>query len=89
MANSAQAKKRARQNAARYELRKSQRSALRTQIKQFLTLVSNKKTKEAAALLKLTVKRLNQLAGKKALHPGKASRLTKRLNAKLKKLATA
>ncbi len=87
MANSPQAKKRARQNTARFELRKSQKSALRTEIKKLLGLIQAEKLTEAQDAFKKTVKTLSKLSAKKALHAGKASRLTSRLNAKVKKLA--
>ena len=89
MANSQQAKKRARQNITRFELKKSQKTALRTQIKKFLSLIENKQLDEAKESYKLTVKSLSKLAKKNVLHSGKASRLTSRLNAKLKQLALA
>ena len=87
MANSPQAKKRARQNTTRFDLRKSQKSALRTQIKKFLALIDDKNLQEAQAAFKATVRTLSKLSNKKVLHAGKASRLTSRLNARLKKLA--
>ena len=87
MANSPQAKKRVRQNTVRFELRKSQKSALRTKIKNLRSLIQAGKLPEAQAAFKETVKTLSQLAAKKALHRSKASRLTSRLNARIKKLA--
>ena len=87
MANSAQAKKRARQNTTRFDLRKSQKSTLRSQIKKFLSLIDDKNLQDAQASFKTTVRTLSKLSNKKALHAGKAARLTSRLNARLKKLA--
>lgn len=89
MPNTVQAEKRVRQNIKTNLLKRSQRGEMRTLIKQFLTLINDKNLEQAKESFKGLTKRLHQLASKKVIKQNKASRLTSRLNKKLKELATA
>ena len=89
MPNIAQAKKRDKQNKKIYLRNKSQRSEMRTLIKQFLVQIKDKNLEQAKSIFQQTSKRLHQLASKNIIKKNKASRLTSRLNKKLKDLATA
>lgn len=89
MPNTVQAIKRARQNIKTNLLKSSQRSEMRTMIKQYLSLINEQDAEKAKTVLKNVVKRLQQLASKKVIKKNKAARLTSRLNKKLKNLVTA
>ena len=87
MANTASAKKRAKQSEIRRERNFSQKSAMRTAIKKVLKAVQGS-DKDAAATSYKTVSALaDSAATKKLIHPNKASRIKSRLNAKLKALS--
>lgn len=86
MPNTSQSEKRVRQNIKTNFLKKSQRGEMRTLIKQFLTLIGDNNPEKAKDSFKIVVKRLQQLASKKVIKKNKASRLTSRLNKKLKNL---
>lgn len=84
MANSKQATKRARQ-AEKHRLHNaSQKSAMRTTIKQVLNLISAGKKEEAKEALKPAVESIDRLAGRGLVHANKAARIKSRLNKKLK-----
>ena len=89
MPNIAQAKKRDKQNKKIYLRNRSQRSEMRTLIKQFLVEIKDKNLEKAKVNFQKAVKRLHQLAGKKLIKKNKASRITSRLNKKLKGLSAA
>ncbi len=84
MANSAQAKKRARQ-ADNNNLRlKTQRTAMRTSIKKFLKALAEKQIDIAKNLLQEVASRVDTLARKNVIHRNKASRIKSRLSKRLK-----
>ena len=87
MANSAQAKKRARQNIKRHAHKKAQRSELRTKIKQVLHAVKEGNKDLMASSLKAVASGLDKMASKGIIHKNKASRLKSRLNKKVKAAA--
>jgi len=87
LANSPQARKRARQNAVRRERNVSQRSAMRTQIKKFLKLVEAGDKEQAAQVYRTACSLMDRAARKHLERPGKAARLKSRLNARLKALS--
>ena len=84
MANSAQARKRARQADSRNMRLKTQRTAMRTSIKKFLKAVSEKQAELAGTLLKEVSSRVDTLARKNVIHSNKAARIKSRLSKRLK-----
>ena len=84
MANSAQARKRARQADATNKRLRAQRTAMRTSIKKFLKAVAEKQSEIAGTLLKEVSSRVDRLARKNAMHSKKASRVKSRLTRRLK-----
>ena len=83
MANSSQAKKRARQNEKRRLHNKSMLSMMRTTIKGFLALVESK-AKNISESLNNVYKVVDSCAQKNLIHANKADRFKKRLTAKAK-----
>ena len=84
MANSPQARKRARQ-AEKHRLHNaSQKTAMRTTIKKVLLALKNEGKEAAQAALKTTIVSIDRLAGKGLMHANKAARLKSRLNKKVK-----
>ncbi len=89
MANTAQAKKRARQGEKRRQHNMAMRSQLRTSIKKIHTaIVANDKT-AADASYKEAQPIIDKMASKGLIHRNKAARHKSRLNAQIKKLAVA
>ena len=86
MANSPQARKRARQSITRRNRNMSQRSSLRTSIKKFLKLVEEKDTDNASAAYRDAASSIDRAASKGLHHPNRAARLKKRLNNRLRAL---
>ena len=82
MPNTASAKKALRQNRQRRLRNRSQRSALRTAIKKCRASAG---TQEAEAAFRLAVKKLDQAAAKRLIHPNTAARTKSRLSKFLKK----
>lgn len=87
MANTAQAKKRAKQAEVRRERNFSQKSAMRTAIKKALKAVQSGDKALAQTTFQAVSALVDRAAGKKLIHANKASRLKSRLNAKLKAIA--
>lgn len=87
MPNIAQAKKREKQNIKINSRNRSQRSEMRTLVKQFLVEVNGKNVEQAQKAFKQTVKRLQQFASKNLIKKNKAARVTSRLNKKLKAIS--
>jgi len=84
LANSKQATKRARQ-AEKHRLHNaSQKSGMRTRIKQVLSLISAGKKDEANVAMKEATIGIDRLAGRNLIHANKAARLKSRLNKKIK-----
>ncbi len=89
MANSTQARKRARQAEEHRQQNASRRSAMRTHVKKVVKSVAAGDREAAEAAYKAAVPMLDSTAGKGLIHRNKAARLKSRLNARLKKLAQA
>ena len=87
MANTVQARKRARQNDRRRMHNNSFRSRTRTYIKKVIAAIRENKKEEACAAYREMSSILDKAAGKKLLHANKAARYKSRLNARLKSLA--
>ena len=84
MANHASAAKRARQAEKTRLLNRTQKSAMRTAIKEVLSAVSNGDKEAAAVALKQAASLLDRAGRKRLIHPGQASRRISRLNARVK-----
>lgn len=82
MANTASAKKRARQNKKRYVINLARKTALKTSIKKVLTAVEQKDA-NAAQLLKEAEASLARAKGKGTLHVRAARRKISRLAKKV------
>ncbi|MDE0097882.1 MAG: 30S ribosomal protein S20 [Gammaproteobacteria bacterium] len=88
MANSSQARKRARQNVRRRNHNMSQRSALRTSIKKLLKLIDANNVDQARATYRETSAHIDRAASKGLHHPNRAARLKRRLNNRLRAITT-
>lgn len=86
MANSAQAKKRARQAEKRRTQKTGQRSAVRTVVKKVITAVEAGDVEKAQAAYKSAVPVIDRMADKGVLHKNKAARHKSRLNTHVKAL---
>lgn len=89
MANSAQARKRARQNVKRRQLRASQRSMVRTFIKNVVKAIETKDYNLATEAYKKAVPVIDRIADKGVIHKNKAARHKSRLNKAIKALLPA
>lgn len=87
MANSAQAKKRARQNVKARKHNASLRSMVRTYIKRVIAAVATGEHATATEAYKVAVPVIDRLADKGIIHKNKAARHKSRLNAQVKALA--
>jgi len=87
MANTAQARKRARQNDAQREHNASLRSEFRTAIKRVRAAIENGDKAAARAVFQTAVSTLDSLADKKVYHKNKAARHKSRLSAAIKAMA--
>ena len=83
------AKKRLRQNAKRNLRNRSYRSALKTQIKDFLGIAKAGKAQTTEEELRLTAKTLDKAVAKGILHKKTASRKKSRFARKLNKIKAA
>jgi len=79
------AKKANRQNPRRKAANRVRKDAIRTAVKAYRKLVSEKKMDEAAKYLSSVYKTLDKVAKKGTIKKNKASRLKSRLSALLKK----
>ena len=86
MANSAQARKRARQNTKRRQQLASQRSMVRTFIKRVNAAIEAKSYELATEAYKKAVPVIDRMAGKGVIHKNKAARHKSRLNKAIKAL---
>ncbi len=92
MANSPQARKRARQNIKRRSRNMSQRSALRTAIKKFLKIASGgaggseDDSQAADGAYRAATAGIDRAVSKGLHHKNRAARLKKRLNNRLRSL---
>lgn len=89
MANSAQARKRARQNVKRRLLKSSQRSMVRTYIKRVVKAIGEKNYEAATEAYNNAVPVIDRIADKGVIHKNKAARHKSRLNKAIKALKTA
>ncbi|MEE2804373.1 MAG: 30S ribosomal protein S20 [Pseudomonadota bacterium] len=88
MANSPQARKRARQAIGRRARNVARRSAVRTHIKKFMTLSDAGETENADKAYRSAVSQIDRATRKGLTHRNKAARLKRQLSAK-RKAATA
>lgn len=84
MANSAQARKRARQAEKHRKNNASQRSAMRSSVKKVIYAIETGNKEDAQAAYQAAVPLLDSLAGKGLLHKNKAARHKSRLNSHIK-----
>ena len=89
MANSALARKRARQADKQRAQNASLRSTLRTAVKRVRQAVEAGDKSAAQAVFQQSVAVLDRIADKKIIHKNKASRTKSRLSAQIKALAAA
>jgi small subunit ribosomal protein S20 len=87
MANTAQARKRARQAVKQNAHNASQRSMLRTAIKAARKAIDAGDKAAASQVLQASVSTIDRIADKKIIHKNKAARHKSRLAAALKALA--
>ncbi len=84
MANSAQARKRARQAENRRQLNASQRSTLRTFVKKVIKAIRSGDREAAVEAFKTATPQIDRAANKGLIHANKAARHKSRLNAHIK-----
>jgi small subunit ribosomal protein S20 len=89
MANSPQARKRARQNDKRRVQKASQRSMFRTYLKRVYTAVEAKDLEAAKTAFNEALPVIDRMADKGLIHKNKAARHKSRLNAHIKALSAA
>ncbi len=89
MANSAQARKRARQNEVRRRHNASFRSMVRTSIKKVTKAVNQKDHDRAVQAYQEAVPVIDRMANKGIIHKNKAARHKSRLNAAIRSLHNA
>ena len=89
MANTAQARKRARQAVKQNVHNSSQRSALRTAIKAAKKAIAAGDKEVAASVFAKAVSTIDRIADKKRIHKNKAARHKSRLAAALKAMSVA
>ncbi|GAA6150745.1 30S ribosomal protein S20 [Pseudoteredinibacter isoporae] len=87
MANSPQAKKRARQNEKARQHNASLRSMVRTYIKKVIAAVDSGDVEAAKAAYAAAVPVIDRIADKGIIHKNKAARHKSRLNAQVKAMA--
>ena len=87
MANSAQARKRGRQNETRRRRNQSARSRFRTSLKKVVRAIRDGDREAAAQAYRDAVPAIDRAAGRGLIHRNKAARHKKRLNARVRALA--
>ena len=87
MANSPQAKKRARQAEKRRKHNTSLRSAVRTSIKKVIAAIASGNAEDAKQAYNAAVPIIDRMADKGIIHKNKAARHKSRLNTQVKALA--
>ena len=87
MANSVQARKRARQAEKRRQQNMSQRSTMRTFLKKVVKAIQVGDREAAVQAYKDAVPQIDSAAGKGLIHANKAARHKSRLNAHIKAMA--
>lgn len=88
MANSPQAKKRARQADKRREHNKSLRSRFRTSIKKVLSAIGSNDKQAAQQAYQQAEPQIDTMVNKKIIHKNKAARHKSRLNQKIKAISS-
>ena len=88
MANSAQARKRARQNSDQRDLNMSLRSSLRTAIKKVRKAIDAGDKAAAQAEFNTSMSVIDSIADKKIVHKNKAARHKSRLSGAIKAMAS-
>lgn len=86
MANSAQARKRARQAEKRRQHNAGRRSMMRTEVKKVIRAIDAGDKSAAEAAFKAAAPALDRMAGQGLIHRNKAARHKSRLNAQIKAL---
>jgi small subunit ribosomal protein S20 len=86
VANTAQARKRIRQNEKHRKHNAAQRSMMRTYIKKVKTAIESCEKTAANDALKTAASVLDKMVAKGLIHKNKAARQKKRLNSKVKTL---
>lgn len=86
MANSPQAKKRARQNEARFQVNKARRSRIRTFLRKVEEAIASGDKEAASAALKAAQPELMRGVSKGVFHKNTASRKVSRLSSRVKAL---
>ena len=87
MANSPQARKRARQNDKRRAQNVGMRSMMRTEIKKILKAMDDGDKSAAESAYKSAVPLIDKMADKELLHKNKAARHKSRLNTRIQAMA--
>jgi small subunit ribosomal protein S20 len=87
VANSAQARKRAKQSESRRKLNASQRSAMRTTIKKVQSAIASGDKNEAQQAYQAAVPALDKAVSKGLIHQNKAARHKSRMNKHIRALA--
>jgi small subunit ribosomal protein S20 len=86
LANSVQARKRARQAEKHRQHNASRRSAMRTEIKKVLSAIETGSKESASEAFKQAVPAIDRAANQGLIHKNKAARHKSRLNAQIKSL---
>ena len=86
MANSDQARKRARQAETRRQRNAGRRSEMRTHVRKVLSAIEAGDKSAAKAAFDIAAPLLDNLAGKGLIHKNKAARHKSRLNARIRAL---
>ncbi len=89
LANTRQAAKRARQAEKHRQHNASMRSMMRTYIKATVTAIASNDLEAAKSAYETAVPVIDRMASKGLIHKNKAARHKSRLNAHIKKMATA
>jgi small subunit ribosomal protein S20 len=84
MPNISSAKKRLRQSLARRTRNRATKSELKTRIRKVLELSKAGDAEKTETEFRTTVKKLDQAAAARIIHPNRASRLKSRISARLK-----
>ena len=87
MANSPQARKRARQAETNRKHNASLRSMFRTELKKVITAIASGDKTKAQEEFKAAVSMIDRMVSKNIIHKNKAARHKSRLNAKIKAMA--
>ena len=87
MANSPQAKKRAKQSEIRRQRNVAMRSTVRTSIKNILKAIESGDKEAATSAFKTAVPIIDSMTTKGIMHKNKAARHKSRLNAQIKAMA--